>query len=121
MDEQITIVEGPPPQFQTVEDGWPLGLNESPTLARLAVTHLRTFNGPALVERCYRAWNHQQVIHLEYRQSDGLETRAPIVAARNLETPDGHMLILWVRLGEETELEMGYEDGNENGQDGPET
>ena len=43
---------------------------------------LRTFNGQALVERCYRAWRGRVPIHLEYRQSDGLNNEAPIIAAR---------------------------------------
>ena len=111
MEDKITIIEGPPPTFETVNDGWVLGLNESPSLGEIAVTRLRTFNGPALVERCHRAWRHQQSINLEFRTEDGLEQQAPIVAARYLETDEGHLLILWVRLtDEEVELELGYED-----------
>ncbi len=30
MDEKITIIEGPPPIFEQVSDGWAMGLNESP-------------------------------------------------------------------------------------------
>ena len=57
MEDKITIIEGPPPVFEAVNDGWALGLNESSRLSVPALTRLRTFNGPALVERCYRAWN----------------------------------------------------------------
>lgn len=111
MDEKITIIEGPPPTFEAVDDGWVLGLNESPVLADVAVTRLRTFNGPALVERCQRAWRNQQPIYLEYRSQDGLEQQAPIIAARTVEIDDGQLLLLWVRLeDEEVELELGYED-----------
>ena len=111
MEDKITIIEGPPPTFETVNDGWVLGLNESPSLGEIAVTRLRTFNGPALVERCHRAWRHQQSINLEFRTEDGFEQQAPIVAARHLETDEGHLLILWVRLtDEEVELELGYDD-----------
>jgi hypothetical protein len=111
MEDKITIIEGPPPTFETVNDGWVLGLNESPSLGEIAVTRLRTFNGSALVERCHRAWRHQKSINLEFRTEDGLELQAPIVAARYLETDEGHLLILWVRLtDEEVELELGYED-----------
>lgn len=110
-DEKITIIEGPPPTFETIGDGWALGLNESPTLASIALTQLRTFNGPALVERCHRAWRKQHAIDLEYRTSDGLIQTAPIVAARFIDTQDGHLLALWVRLAEEeVELELGYDD-----------
>jgi hypothetical protein len=111
MEDKITIIEGPPPTFESVTDGWVLGLNESPNLGEIAVTRLRTFNGPALVERCHRAWRNQQLINLEFRSEDGLQQQAPIVAARFVETEEGHLLILWVRLtDEEVELELGYED-----------
>jgi hypothetical protein len=118
MDDKITIIEGPPPTFEAVSDGWVLGLNESPNLGEVAVTRLRTFNGPALVERCHRAWRNQQPIHLEFKSDDGLQQQAPIVAARHLETEEGHLLLLWVRLtDEEVELELGYEDDFGEGDD----
>jgi len=120
MDDKITIIEGPPPTFEAVSEGWVLGLSEGPILADMAVTRLRTFNGPALVERCHRAWRNQQSIQLEYRSSDGLEHQAPIVAARYVEMEDGHLLVLWLRLADEdVELELGYEDdtGDDNEDD----
>jgi len=98
MDEKITIIEGPPPSFEAVNDGWALSLNESPYLANIALTRLRTFNGPGLIERCHRAWRHQRPIQLEYRSIDGLENQAPILAARTMEIDDGQVLLLWVRL-----------------------
>ena len=111
MDDKITIIEGPTPIFETTGDGWALGLNESPTLANVAVTRLRTFNGPALVERCHRAWRAQKPIQLEFRQEDGLIDYAPIVAARSVDTPEGDMLLLWVRIpDDEIELELDYDD-----------
>ena len=30
MDEKITIIEGPPPIFEQVNDAWAMGLNERP-------------------------------------------------------------------------------------------
>lgn len=111
MEEKITIIEGPPPTFESVNDGWALGLNEGPYLAEIALTRLRTYNGPALVERCHRAWRNQQDIHLEFRSPEGLEAQAPIVAARTMDAEEGQVLLLWVRLqNEEVELEMGYDD-----------
>jgi hypothetical protein len=118
MEDKITIIEGPPPTFEAVNESWVLGLNESPTLGEIAVTRLRTFNGPALVERCHRAWRNQQSIHLEFRTPEGLQQQAPIVAARYMETEEGHLLILWVRLtDEEVELELGYEDDQGDSED----
>lgn len=101
MDDKITIIEGPPPIFELSQDGWALGLNEGPQVSVPALTRLRTFNGPALVERCYRAWHSQSPIHLHYRNDMGLEQTAPILAARNVETEDGHVLLLWVYLDQD--------------------
>ena len=107
MDDQITIIEGPPPVFELAQDGWALGLNEGPHGSVAALTRLRTFNGPSLVERCYRAWHSQNPIRLHYRNDLGLEQTAPILAARNLETQDGHVLLLWVYLDrEQVEYEL---------------
>ena len=111
MEDKITIIEGPPPTFEVTGEGWILGLSESPSLAEIAVTRLRTFNGQALIERCYRAWRDSKNINLEFRNSEGAEYQAPILAARTVEADDGHMLLLWVRLNrEEYELEVDYDD-----------
>jgi len=111
MDDKITIIEGPPPIFEAVNDGWALGLNERAQLSVPALTRLRTFNGPALVERCYRAWNAKAPIHLHYRNDFGVEQSAPIFAARNVETSDGHVLLLWVHLdSDKVEYEFDQED-----------
>lgn len=98
MEDKITIIEGPPPVFESVNDGWALGLNESPWLYDLTYTQVRTYNGPALVERCHRAWKQGGTIYLHYRDEMGLEEKAPILAARSITTEDGQVLVLWVRL-----------------------
>jgi hypothetical protein len=117
MDDKITIVEGPPPTFVAVQDSWLLGLHEGNTVGNIVVTHLRTLNGPTLVERCHHAWSNRLSIELEYRSSEGLTKHAPIVAARNVETPEGHLLILWVRLSqEEAEMALGFEDDGDDGE-----
>jgi hypothetical protein len=111
MEDNITIIEGPPPNFEDVHEGWPLGLNESPSLHKLALTRLRTFNGPALVERCYRAWRKQEAIQLEFRAADGMVHKTPIVASRTLDVDDGQMIFLWVRFTEQEALiELGNDD-----------
>ncbi|MCW5875293.1 MAG: hypothetical protein KIS85_00295 [Anaerolineales bacterium] len=111
MQEKITIIEGPSPTFEIVDEGWSTGVLEGPTLYGVALTHLRTFNGRELVERCHRAWSKQESIQLEYRDEEGMAKEAPIVAARAAETDEGEMLMLWVRLpDEEIELAIGYED-----------
>jgi hypothetical protein len=111
MDDKITIIEGPPPVFESVNQGWVFGLQDSATIGDFALTRLRTYNGPALVERCYRTWREMQTMYLEFRDPDGLERLVPIVAARYQDSEDGQMILLWVRLvDDEIELELGYGD-----------
>lgn len=97
MEDKITIIEGPTPTFEIVNDGWALGLNESHLLFNVGLTRLRTFNGQSLLERCHRAWRHNNTINLEYRDESGFENQSPILAARTLEADEGQMLLLWVR------------------------
>lgn len=111
MDEKITIIEGPPPTFEAIPDLWVHGLTDGMTQTDIVVTHLRTYNGPTLVERCHRAWRNQKNITLEYRTLEGLPAEVPIVAARNMKTEEGDMLMLWLRLTDDgVGLEIGYED-----------
>ncbi len=116
MDEKITIIEGPPPIFEHVNDGWAIGLNESPHVLVPALTRLRTFNGNALVERCHRAWNKQETIRLHYRNDMGMEQMAPILAARNVETAEGNVLLLWVYLDKE-HVEYEFDEGDDDSTD----
>ena len=118
MDDKITIIEGPPPVFETIDDGWALGLNESSGLYDLALTRVRTFNGPALVERCHRAWRQNASIFLHYRSPIGMEESAPIMAARSVDTQEGQVLLLWVRRQhEETEIEVDLGLDDDEGED----
>ena len=113
-EEKITIIEGPPPAFEEVNDGWALGLTDSPNLGGIAVTRLRTFNGPALVERCYRRWKSRLPIHLHYRNDIGMEQQAPIIAVRAMDSPDGNLLLLWLNLdGEKVEYEFDTSDDDD--------
>jgi hypothetical protein len=115
MSDKITIIEGPPPTFETVQDGWALGLNEGPYLYDLALTRLRAFNGAALVERCHRAWHNNSSIQLEYRNEAGLEENAPIMAARHVQGSDGDVLYLWVRREpEDLEEEFDEDDSDQD-------
>lgn len=106
--EKITIIEGPPPTFEERADEWVQSLAEAAQPSRTALTRLRTFNGPALVERCYRTWKSRRPMHLEYRAEDGRIERAPIVAARSTQVAEGQMLMLWIRLPLEVEAEVDW-------------
>jgi hypothetical protein len=117
MDDKITIIEGPPPVFEAIQDGWPLSLNEGPSNSIPALTRLRTFNGAQLVERCYRAWRGGAPIHLHYRDEIGLEQQAPILAARNLKTEEGDVLFLWIYLDSE-KVEVEFDPGDDDAETG---
>ena len=111
MDDRITIIEGPTPLLEPVQDGWALGLNETRRFSHTALTRLRTFNGPALVERCYRRWRDNEPINLHYRNELGLESTAPILAARSVETDEGQVLLLWLHIErDDVELEIDAND-----------
>jgi hypothetical protein len=118
MEEKITIIEGPPPTFEAIPDLWVHGLVEGAMQSDMVMTRLRTFNGEDLVDRCNRAWARQRDIQLEYRTMEGLKAEAPIVAARNMETEEGDMLLLWLRLTDDSvELEIGYDDDFDDDED----
>jgi hypothetical protein len=130
MDDKITIIEGPTPVFEDTNDGWAIGLNESPMLYDTLFTQVRTFNGPALVERCHYAWKRKSTIYLHYRNEMGLEEKAPIVAARSVDTNDGQVLLLWLRQlptfedlqeymesSDDESYEDDYDDGDDEGDD----
>lgn len=114
MDDKITIIEGPTPQFIHVDEDWAKGVCEGPTRYSYMLTHLRTFNGPALVERCYRAWKSNGVMVLEYRDELGMTTETPIMAARTTESPDGQVLQLWLRMDETAEAELEEDEGDDS-------
>ncbi len=95
--EQITIIEGPTPEFRFVSDPWTLSILEGTAPYIIATCQVRSFNGQKLVERCERAWSNKNSIRLDFRQLDGLRRQLDIVAAR-LEKVEGvDVLNLWVR------------------------
>jgi len=101
-ERKITIIEGPTPEFEAVQEdlaAFLAGIQEGPSpQAYIALTRVRALNGPALVERCHRAWRAQESIYLEFRTPLGLVEQVPIVAVRHVPTDEGDMLMLWVLL-----------------------
>ncbi len=117
---KITIIEGPPPTFELADDAWLYGLIEGPAPYQVAQCTLRTYNGPALVERCYRAWRAGETIDLEFRDEEGLTQQAPIIAARWATLEEGDVLLVWVRLEDaevEIELDFDFDDDSDDGED----
>ncbi|MGV8050710.1 MAG: hypothetical protein AB2L21_10290 [Anaerolineaceae bacterium] len=105
MDNKITIIEGPTPTFEPIQDSfvqgsataWTAGILEGPYLYNMAMTTLRTFNSQNLLERCLDAWKNKQTMFLEYKDRIGLKKQSPIIAARAMNVEEGELLLLWVR------------------------
>ena len=97
MEDKITIIEGPTPVFERINDGWTMGMNESPVLYDTIFTQVRTNNGPSLVERCHSAWKDGNSIYLHFKNELGVEDKLPILAARAVDSEKGQLLLLWVR------------------------
>jgi hypothetical protein len=96
--ELITIVEGPPPEFKSTPDLWPLSIYEGPQSHLLAICQMRTFNGPKMVERCQGAWGEDRPVKLDFADSIGVRRQVSVVAARWSEVPEGHLLHLWLQI-----------------------
>ncbi len=118
MDNKITIIEGPTPAFEPIDDNyvhgsastWTAGILEGPYLYDMAMTTLRTFNSQSLMDRCSNAWKNKQTMFLEYRDRIGLTRQTPILAARALQSEEGEMLLLWVRQDLQEEPDFPLDD-----------
>jgi hypothetical protein len=95
--ELITIVEGPPPQFQPPREMWALSVHEKLQPSTIAYCQMRTFNGPKMLERCQNAWAEERPVMLDFPDQMGMRQQVEIIAARWNETDEGHILHLWVR------------------------
>jgi hypothetical protein len=125
MNNKITIIEGPTPEFQLVSEtgfgdgsqSWIGSVLEGPFLYDTAFTHLRTFDSQRLLDRCLDTWAAKQTMYLEYKDRIGLLKEDPIIAARALHAEEGDILLLWVRRelsDEEDDDDHNYNDFDEN-------
>ncbi len=94
----ITIVEGPPPEFRDVSNGWPFGVLEGQDNNDIAMCEMRAFNGPKLVERCQNAWHEGRLARLDFPTGDGARGELDIIAIRWEAVEEGHKLYLWVKV-----------------------
>lgn len=101
----ITIVEGPPPEFQEVLSDWAGGVLEGTDESQIALVEMRTFNGPKLVQRCEEAWAAKRDARLDFPTEDGERGEFDIVAVRWEDVEEGHKLYLWVRIEGEIEVD----------------
>lgn len=101
----ITIVEGPPPEFQEVVNTWSIGVLEGPIETQVAMVEMRTFDGPKLVQRCEDAWAEGRPARFNFPFGDGTRGELDIIATRWENVDEGDKLYLWVRITEEMELD----------------
>lgn len=101
----ITIVEGPPPEFQEVLTRWQTGVFEGPGGDATVLVEMRTFDGPKLVKRCEDAWAEGRSARLDFPLGDGNRGELDIVATRWEAVEEGHKLYLWVRITDDLILE----------------
>jgi len=72
INNKITIIEGPTPEFEPVNQvegfniphPWALGILDGPIYYNTASTALRTLNSDLLIERCETAWAAQVPMYL---------------------------------------------------------
>ncbi len=100
--EVITIIEGPPPDFQFAHELWSFSLPEGITPRSIGVCQMRTFKGSSMMDRCTSAWREGRSVRLDFPQRDGLRKQVDVLAARTDTVPEGDVLFLWVAapLGE---------------------
>lgn len=96
--ELITIVEGPPPEFQVPHESWPFSLWEGVESHAVALAQMRTFSGREMLDRCTRAWSESRAVMLDFPEDDGLRRQVEVLAARVTRIDDGDVLNLWVAL-----------------------
>ncbi len=101
----ITIVEGPPPHFESVSNRWSGSVLEGSTLNQVALVQMRTFDGPKLMQRCQNAWAEGRPARLNFPLGDGSRGELDIVAARWEAVEEGHKIYLWVRIDAEFDME----------------
>jgi hypothetical protein len=117
--ELISIIEGPPPQFQFVDDQSLLGFQNTQGPFEVARTDTRTFNGPKMIDRCRNAWAQKRAVMLEYRDMDGLKQRVEICGIRFDKLDEGTLLQIWVRMPVEMQL-IELEDDDEQDEEADE-
>jgi hypothetical protein len=121
MNNKITVIEGPTPTFEPIEDAqvrgstttWTVGVLEGPYLYTMAMTTLRTFDSETLIKRCTSAWQQNLTMFLEYRDEIGLTKQAPILAARALNLEEGDAIQLWIRQDLQLDPDDYFDDEDE--------
>ncbi len=101
----ITIVEGPPPDFEEATHRWANGVLEGASLSQTALVQMRTFDGAKLVQRCQTAWREGRPARLNFPVGDGTRGELDIVATRWEKVDEGDKIYLWVRIDAQFDIE----------------
>jgi hypothetical protein len=115
--ELISIIEGPPPQFQFEDDQSTLLFQDTTGPFEIARCDTRTFSGPKMIARCTNAWADHRSVMLEYKDLDGLKQRSEICGIRFDKLDEGTLLQIWVRFPIEMQLIQIEDDDDEDGAD----
>ncbi len=107
--ELITIIEGPTPDFMPNPQGWMQSVYEGPQETDVALCQLRTGNGSDIVERCQQAWQEGRPVRLDYPDDLRLRQQVDVVALRLTQIEEGELLLLWVTMLWEEEVDEGSE------------
>lgn len=115
--ELITIIEGPTPDFHPSPQTWLQAVYEGPDDRDAAICQLRTNNGPAIVDRCQRAWREGRSVKLEYPDEMRMRQFADVIAMRLSKIEEGQLLHLWLSFPVEYEEVDGDEEEEEMDED----
>lgn len=108
--ELIEIIEGPTPDFIPSPQVWLESLLESPEEREAAMVQLRTMNGPSIMERCQTAWKEGRPVRLDFPDQMRMRQQVDVIAMRLKELEEGPLLMLWVSLPVEYDVENEIDD-----------
>ncbi len=115
--ELITIIEGPTPEFRPTPVDWVQSVLEGPADRLVAVCHLRTNNGPDIMERCRNAWKDNRPVRLDFPDEMRMRQQVDVVSIRLDDLEEGPALMLWVALPLEVIEEMEETDESDEDDD----
>lgn len=115
--ELITIVEGPPPDFQPVPSFFFPSIMEGDGEAETLMCELRTMSGKSILKRCQDAWKEGRPVQLVFKDEMLMKQTAEVVAMRLKEIDEGTLLYLWIRAYVDYAVEE-VDGGEGDGDDG---
>lgn len=112
--ELIEVIEGPTPEFRPSPYLWFQSVYEGPEDSEVMICELRTLNGEGILDRCLNAWKEGRTVKLDYPDYMRLRKQNDVVAMRLQQLDEGPLLMLWVRLPEEDQLEEEHDENEDD-------